>query len=246
MRWMCLCCPPRNRKFMPLSRFSGPKFTWSNQRQITKLILDRLDRCFANPSWRVQFPKAVVTHLPMVFSDHYPVLLELFKPPPTGLEKPFKFHTMRLHHPQFPEIVKRAWNFETNLPLAIKNFTAFAKQWTKMNLAISLPVRKGCWPELMIRGIQNSVGEWITNEDEIKISILSDYQQLFEIGLPYSNWASEVKGFSCTFLLDEDRTNLAALVYEDEIKQGLWALKPFKAPGADGSMRGSSNSFRPM
>ena len=30
--------------------FSGPKFTWSNQRQVTDLILEQLDRCFANPS----------------------------------------------------------------------------------------------------------------------------------------------------------------------------------------------------
>ena len=109
--------------------FSRPKFTWSNQRQITELILERLDRCFANPSWRVLFPEAVVTHLPMVFSNHCPVLLELFKPPPAGLEKPFRFHTMWLYHPQFPEIVQRAWNFETNLPIAIKNFTASAMQW---------------------------------------------------------------------------------------------------------------------
>lgn len=69
--------------------------------------------------------------MPRVFSDHYPILLELIKPPPIGLEKPFRFHTMWLHHPQFLEIVKRAWNFETNLPLAIKNFIAFAKQWNK-------------------------------------------------------------------------------------------------------------------
>ena len=30
--------------------FSGPKFTWSNRRQISDLILERIDRCFANPA----------------------------------------------------------------------------------------------------------------------------------------------------------------------------------------------------
>ena len=61
--------------------FSRPKFTWSNLRQISDLVLERIDRCFANSEWRVLFPEASVTHLPRVFSDHYPVLLELFRPP---------------------------------------------------------------------------------------------------------------------------------------------------------------------
>ena len=62
--------------------FSGPKYTWSNLRQITDLVLERIDRCFANSEWRVLFPEASVTHLPRVFSDHCPVLLELYRPPP--------------------------------------------------------------------------------------------------------------------------------------------------------------------
>ena len=31
--------------------FVGPKYTWTNKRQISDLILERLDRCFANPIW---------------------------------------------------------------------------------------------------------------------------------------------------------------------------------------------------
>lgn len=68
-----------------------------------------------------------------------------------------------------------------------------------------------------IRSIKNVVGEWITNEEEIKNSILSDYQQFFKTELPYCLWALEVKNFSCTFLSEEERINLAGLVSEDEI-----------------------------
>ena len=28
--------------------FTGPKYTWANRRPITSLILERIDRCFAN------------------------------------------------------------------------------------------------------------------------------------------------------------------------------------------------------
>ena len=33
--------------------FAGPKFTWTNCRPISNLILERIDRCFANPAWRI-------------------------------------------------------------------------------------------------------------------------------------------------------------------------------------------------
>lgn len=61
--------------------FSNPKYTWSNLRQILDLILDRIDRCFANPSWRLLYPEASVTHLPRVFLDHCPMPIDLVKPP---------------------------------------------------------------------------------------------------------------------------------------------------------------------
>lgn len=48
-----------------------------------------------------------------------------------------------------------------------------------------------------------------------------------------STCKSEVTSFSCSFLSEEERTILSALVLEKEIMQGLWALKPFKAPRPD-------------
>ncbi|KAK7836759.1 putative ribonuclease h protein [Quercus suber] len=112
-------------------RFSGPKFTWSNSRQVPDLILERIDRCFANPNWRLLFPEASVTHLSRVFSDHCPVLLELSRPPPTDQNRPFRFQIMWIHHPEFPNIVKEAWELEANLNVAIKKFTESANHWNR-------------------------------------------------------------------------------------------------------------------
>ena len=58
--------------------FADPKYTCTNSRPITDLILERIDRCFANPSWRTLYSDATVTHLPRIWSDHCPVLLELY------------------------------------------------------------------------------------------------------------------------------------------------------------------------
>ena len=60
--------------------FSGPKYTWTNGRQVFDLILERIDRCFVNPAWRILFPEASVTHFPRVFYDHCHVLFELSRP----------------------------------------------------------------------------------------------------------------------------------------------------------------------
>ncbi|XP_023889031.1 uncharacterized protein LOC112001096 [Quercus suber] len=111
--------------------FSGPKFTWSNLRQVSDLILDRIDRCFANPSWRLLYPEASVTHLPRVFSDHCLVLLELSKAPPASINRPFCFQTMWLHHPGFLDVVREAWEHESILSSAIKLFTNKATLWNK-------------------------------------------------------------------------------------------------------------------
>ena len=57
--------------------FSGPRFTWTNKREIQALIQERIDRFFVNPSWCLLYPEARVTHLTRSHSDHCPVLLWL-------------------------------------------------------------------------------------------------------------------------------------------------------------------------
>lgn len=108
--------------------FSCPKYTWSNRRQISDLILERIDRCFANPNWRRLYPEASVTHLPRVFSDHYPVLLELCNSPAVVRNKPFRFQSMWMLHLDFPTMVKESWGRE-QLTNAISDFTRQAKLW---------------------------------------------------------------------------------------------------------------------
>ena len=75
------------------------------------------------------YPKAVVTHLPRTFSDHHPVLIELWKPNANRLVRPFRFQTMWLLHPDFHRIVREAWPDDVLLQLAIPNFTRKAKKW---------------------------------------------------------------------------------------------------------------------
>ncbi|KAK3211112.1 hypothetical protein Dsin_015818 [Dipteronia sinensis] len=56
--------------------FQGPKYTWSNKREGTGLIMERLDRGMCNEEWRTLFPFFSVRHLDFWGSDHRPILLE--------------------------------------------------------------------------------------------------------------------------------------------------------------------------
>ena len=84
--------------------FVGPKFTWTNRRPISSLILERIDRFFANP-WRILYLEALVTHLPRTFLDHYPVLIELCRVSVNQQNKTFHFQTMWLFHQDFPRVI---------------------------------------------------------------------------------------------------------------------------------------------
>ena len=109
--------------------FAGSKYTWTNCRPITDLILERIDRCFANPIWQTLYADATMTHLPRTRSDHCPVLLELCRQEVGHLNKPFRFHTIWLLHPKFSSVVQQAWPDNRRLHTAILDFTNRAKKW---------------------------------------------------------------------------------------------------------------------
>ncbi|KAL0451923.1 UNVERIFIED_CONTAM: hypothetical protein Slati_1170400 [Sesamum latifolium] len=56
--------------------FEGPKFTWWNQQEHLHTVRARLDGACGNYKWFTKFPNARVSHLPLLHSDHRPLLLE--------------------------------------------------------------------------------------------------------------------------------------------------------------------------
>lgn len=55
--------------------FGGSKYTWSNKRDSTVFVKERLDRVVASPDWCAHFPNSVVDVLPVSTSDHRPLCL---------------------------------------------------------------------------------------------------------------------------------------------------------------------------
>ncbi|KAK3198916.1 hypothetical protein Dsin_022331 [Dipteronia sinensis] len=81
--------PPRQRRLIEEFReavddcelmdigFRGPGFTWSNRRDGSAMVQERLDRGFQYLLWHQMFPNSFVQHLGYWKSDHRPILVEI-------------------------------------------------------------------------------------------------------------------------------------------------------------------------
>ena len=84
------------------------------------MILERLDRAFATPSWLEWFPATRVQHVLSNASDHYPIIIKL-----EGIEfcpdKPFRFECMWMKEAGCRDTITEAWglpSYDSNLVLA--------------------------------------------------------------------------------------------------------------------------------
>lgn len=105
--------------------YTGSRFTWSNNRQLSHCILERLDRCLTNYDWLNQFPEASVQHLPRTHSGHSPLLLNLNK-----LKAPneffFHFETIWITHPLFNFIITLNWTPNKPILTAIRLYKIYS------------------------------------------------------------------------------------------------------------------------
>nr|XP_023879291.1 uncharacterized protein LOC111991724 [Quercus suber] len=85
--------------------FTGPRYTWTNKRDLNNLILERIDRFFMNPDWCLLYFNAKVKHLPRCHSDHCPMIMEAIPGKSTSLTRPFKFQEFWLSDSSLPSVV---------------------------------------------------------------------------------------------------------------------------------------------
>lgn len=110
--------------------FLGKPFTWNNRRGGTENIQERLDRCYANESWRLNFPRANILHLVALTSDHSPLLLNTH-PPTEFLPRPFRFETMWTLDPEAAVVIQDVWYKGFSLVSKLKNTTVALKDWNR-------------------------------------------------------------------------------------------------------------------
>lgn len=91
-------------------KHQGPAYTWTNRRRnLIELIKERLDRVLATLDWCLRFPRTKVNHLPMVHSDHAPILLNL-QGQKVDKTHSFKYEERWHLEDGYEDLVKTEWN----------------------------------------------------------------------------------------------------------------------------------------
>ena len=104
--------------------YSGSKFTWPKRNWGNTAIKRRLDRGIANISWRLAYPKAAISHLEAIKSNHTPILWDT-NPNEEFPHRPFRFEAVWLKDDSCVPVIENAWNTE---PLGFKFIKLYKKQ----------------------------------------------------------------------------------------------------------------------
>ncbi|WVZ91080.1 hypothetical protein U9M48_037298 [Paspalum notatum var. saurae] len=88
--------------------YNGPAYTWSNRRFASNPTFERLDRGLVNSEWCNVFPNTAVFHLPVMHSDHAPILIKT-DTSARYAPKPFRFENWWILENDFQEIAKQSW-----------------------------------------------------------------------------------------------------------------------------------------
>ncbi|KAG6683712.1 hypothetical protein I3842_12G027600 [Carya illinoinensis] len=91
--------------------YEGSKFTWSNKREGNGFIKERLDRAFGNHQWHLSFHQTRVQVLPVLQSDHSPLLVSCMRE--DGISnrgsKIFRYEASWSKIEECKEVVKNNW-----------------------------------------------------------------------------------------------------------------------------------------
>ncbi|PKU68636.1 putative mitochondrial protein [Dendrobium catenatum] len=88
--------------------FQGPSYTWCNNKEGLARIWERLDRVWLNSKALLEFPNAVVKHLPRISSDHCPVLLQIDIKMQHN-KREFKFENLWCSYDAAKGIIAKSW-----------------------------------------------------------------------------------------------------------------------------------------
>ena len=96
-----------NLALIPIAA-KGLSYTWMNKRKGADFVMEHLDKAFANIEWLDTHLASLVTNLPIIASDHEPIILDT-NPRTLFKHRPFRFEWMWNSHPDCPSLVKNAW-----------------------------------------------------------------------------------------------------------------------------------------
>ena len=94
-----------------------------------------------------------------------------------------------------------------------------------------------------ILAIKDSVGEWLYEGEAIRNVIWSGFNEVYSSSLSSASWSIPFNTLWQGKLADEEKVSISGAASVEEVKNALWSLKAYKAPGPDGLHAGFFNRF---
>lgn len=83
---------------------------------------ERLNRALVSESWRLQFSEASVFHLPRVFLDHNPILIDVYCCSQQRSPKTFRFEAVWTMHAMFKSLLPNNWVPSRSIAVSLAAF----------------------------------------------------------------------------------------------------------------------------
>ncbi|XP_019170571.1 PREDICTED: uncharacterized protein LOC109166142 [Ipomoea nil] len=147
--------------------FEGPQFTWCRGLSLTSFKAARLDRALCNSEWRMRFLDASVLHLPMVGSDHAPLLIRTKESQKCAGLRNFKYNVAWSTHPDFSKFIKENWNADYDLDHAKEELARKLQDWNHSSFENIFQRKRRVLAR--IKGVQRAI-EIRPRSDLIKLS----------------------------------------------------------------------------
>ncbi|XP_021807878.1 uncharacterized protein LOC110751684 [Prunus avium] len=233
---------------------SGVPFTWCNGHHDNSIIYERLDRALANPNWMSLYPHCELQNLPILRSDHGPILLtcsnHLRRVP-----EAFRFEAMWLAHKDFDKVVTQTWNnnYSGNAAQKIQTccntFKHQLKSWNRNvfgDLFQKIKTAQETLQSTQEQLAQNPYSPYLLDKDsklntELKL-LLEQEETFYARKCPWFKADQAPNQHSVTDFLqivepcvtNQDNVNLLAPVSDLELEHSIKGIGPLKAPGPDG------------
>ncbi|XP_073304620.1 uncharacterized protein [Primulina huaijiensis] len=109
--------------------FTGSRFTWMRGNNSNTFKGARLDRGVCTIEWREMFPEARVMHLPIIQSDHDPLLVKLHGDKKYKCKGPFRFQAAWLTHSDFQNVIQHEWQDQRMLKDNVISLANVLTEW---------------------------------------------------------------------------------------------------------------------
>ena len=89
--------------------YQGVTFTWTNNRSNEEVIYERIDKAYCNLECKNHFPDAETWNLPILLSDHSPIILHLQVSLKSRKARPYRLDAWSLNYEEVRNIIKEEW-----------------------------------------------------------------------------------------------------------------------------------------